>query len=43
VSEIARQLAEIEGELLKSCKCGRRYDLVRTMLNVRTGKHVRMF
>jgi hypothetical protein len=40
---IAERLAEIESRPLKRCKCGHPFDLVRSMLNVRSGKTVRMF
>jgi hypothetical protein len=43
MSAVARQFAEIESKPAKPCRCGRPYDLVRTMLNIRSGKHVRMF
>lgn len=43
MSAVAHVFAEIENRPVKPCKCGRPYELVRTMLNIRTGRNVRMF
>ena len=43
MSVVAQTFADIESKPAKPCKCGRPYDLIRSMLNVRTGRHVRMF
>lgn len=43
MSAVAELIAEIERKPFKSCRCGRPFELVRTMLNVRNRKTVRMF
>jgi predicted SprT family Zn-dependent metalloprotease len=43
MSVIAQRLSDVAINLPKQCKCGRTYDLIRTMLSVRAGKSVRMF
>lgn len=43
MSAIRSQSEEIEKLPAKLCRCGRQPELVRTMLSVQTGRHVRMF
>jgi hypothetical protein len=43
MSAVAELIAEIERKPFKPCRCGRPFELVRTMLNVRNRKTVRMF
>ncbi|MCS3447298.1 hypothetical protein M2222_003887 [Bradyrhizobium elkanii] len=41
---ILRQKIEgIETIATKLCRCGKQAELIRTMLNVHNGRHVRMF
>ncbi|MGY3486374.1 hypothetical protein ACVW1C_004257 [Bradyrhizobium sp. USDA 4011] len=43
MSAIGQRIQEIENQPIKPCRCGKPQDLVRTMLSIHTGKHVRMF
>jgi hypothetical protein len=43
MNAIAQQIFEIENRPVKLCGCGKRYELIRTMLHIRTSKPVRMF
>ena len=43
MSAISSQNEEIEKLPAKLCRCRRQPELVRTMLSVQTGRHVRMF
>ena len=40
---IGQKIQAIENQPVKPCRCGKPHDLVRTMLNIQTGRHVRMF
>lgn len=40
---VGQAIQEIERQPIKICQCGKPPELVRTMLNIHTGKSVRMF
>ena len=43
MSALAQHINEMDLKSFKPCKCGRPYELVRSMLNIHTRKQVRMF